>query len=213
MSCAAMAAAHIFEKAIPWSCGGPHSRIARGAARLLAVTLCGVLVVTLPTLDELINLVGAIANTAIAAVPCAIHLRLMADPTALHRLREAAALQATTKAVADGANFETASAAGGGEASGAEASSGVGARQVRASVEAAAAAATAACTDATGVVSIACGAVVADVAEVRELGGDRATRTPVNSCALALVDVVIVLLCAAVAVTGVTEAVRKLVNA
>lgn len=84
-------AAHIFVKWIPQQCGGPESRVAQHAARLLAVSLCGVLVYALPSFDLLLGLVGALTTTTIAALPCVIHLKLLLRPDTLKRIREAEA--------------------------------------------------------------------------------------------------------------------------
>ena len=82
-------AGHIFDKAIPAACGGPASRPAQRLARVLVVSLCAALVYVLPSLDDLISLVGALANTAIAALPCALHARLLVDPRLLAHVRAA----------------------------------------------------------------------------------------------------------------------------
>ena len=80
-------AGHIFDKAIPRTCGGPTSRPAQRLARVLVVTLCAGLVYALPSLDDLISLVGALANTSIAALPCVLHAQLLARPQLLSRIR------------------------------------------------------------------------------------------------------------------------------
>ena len=67
----------ILDQCLPASVGGPSSRVGRCLIRLLVVCFCALLVATLDSLDDLIDLVGAVANTSIAALPCLAHARLM----------------------------------------------------------------------------------------------------------------------------------------
>lgn len=81
-------AADLFHRAIPTRYGGRHGRVAQRIANVLVVGLCVALVCSLPSLGSLIDLIGALTNTSIAAVPCAIHMRLLTTPHLLPALRQ-----------------------------------------------------------------------------------------------------------------------------
>ena len=72
-------AGHIFHQAIPRGCGGSRSLVARRLANVLVVSGCAGLVYALPSLQALVDLIGALTNTTIAAIPCAIHLRVLSS--------------------------------------------------------------------------------------------------------------------------------------
>jgi len=50
-----------------------RTRVGKALCRLLLVACCLVLVLTIPSLDVLIDLFGAVGNTALAALPCVMH--------------------------------------------------------------------------------------------------------------------------------------------
>ena len=64
--------AHILEA----GCGITSAR-ARVALRLGAASGCCIVVLCVPNLSSLIDLVGAVANTALASLPCLLHARLL----------------------------------------------------------------------------------------------------------------------------------------
>jgi hypothetical protein len=64
--------AHILEA----GCGITSAR-ARVALRLGAASGCCIFVLCVPNLSSLIDLVGAVANTALASLPCLLHARLL----------------------------------------------------------------------------------------------------------------------------------------
>ena len=64
--------AHILEA----GCGATTAR-ARIALRLGAASGCCIFVLCVPNLSSLIDLVGAVANTALASLPCLLHARLL----------------------------------------------------------------------------------------------------------------------------------------
>ena len=57
-------------------CGATSAR-ARVALRLGAASGCCLVVLCVPNLSSLIDLVGAVANTALASLPCLLHAALL----------------------------------------------------------------------------------------------------------------------------------------
>ena len=79
---------HRAECCVPVQAGcGLASARARVALRLGAASGCCLLVLCVPNLSSLIDLVGAVANTALASLPCLLHARLLLRRPAGLRVR------------------------------------------------------------------------------------------------------------------------------
>lgn len=178
-------AAHVFEKWIPPQVGGPSSRAAQCMARLIAVSVCGALVYALPSFNLLLDLVGALTTTTIAALPCVIHLELLRRPDTLARVHKAAARRAEDAYAAPTSTS----------------------------------AATQPCASSTppltarGGLPVEGAAVAGDGAECDDGMKFLNEVSPPMARPLVVVDTAIVLLCVAVTIAGVEQAVRALISA
>lgn len=64
-----------------------HTLRRRRLCRMLLVATCALLVITLPSLDLLIDIMGSCANTFLAALPCIFHIVLAKGDDHTHRWR------------------------------------------------------------------------------------------------------------------------------